>query len=238
MKRYITIDDQDNILNAEKREMVLLKANPCCHRRHCKFCDYYLDNVGLKPDEIISFNKEVLSNVSGKFGLLEVINSGSVFELPSSTINEIMNLAIKKNISTIYFESFPGYMKKIPTLKSLFLKNGITLRFRVGLETFNEEFRVNVLGKKIYNSLIHDIEEVYYSTCLIVGIEGQSKKDIINDIDEGLAHFKKITINVFCKNTTKIGIDYSLIQWFKEYAIQNLQGNDRIEIFLDNNILL
>lgn len=237
MKRYITIDNQDNILNAEKREMVLLKASPCCHRQHCKFCDYYTDNLELKPNEIISFNTKVLSNVSGKFGILEVINSGSVFELPSSTINEIMNIAAQKNINIIYFESFPGYMKKIPDLKSLFLNNGIALRFRVGLETFNEELRVNIFGKKIFNSLIQDMKKMYYSTCLLVGIEGQSKEDVINDISEGLSHFEKITINVFCKNTKKIGIDYSLRNWFKKYAIQKLKGNYRIEIFLDNNIL-
>lgn len=238
MKRYIVINDQETILNAEKREMALLKAHPCYHRKCCKFCDYPDDNIVIKTDEIISFNKQVLLNITGQFGILEIINSGSVFELPPESIDEIMNIAILKKINIIYFESFPAYNKKIPGLKSFFQKNGITVRFRTGLETFNEQFRINVLGKQIYNSMIPDMKKLYYSNCLLVGIYGQTKKDVINDIYEGLSNFEKITINVFCKNTKRIGIDNSLINWFKEYAIQKLKGNSRIEIFLDNNIFL
>lgn len=237
MKRYITIETQESVLNAEKREMVLLRGKPRSHREHCKFCDYYKDNLILKGDEIVLFNREVLSHVSGKFGVLEVINSGSVFELPQETIEEIRQLAIRKKITVLYFESFTSYIKMIPLLRYSFQKNGITLRFRAGLETFNEEFRINVLGKKIYNSSLPSIKKEYYSTCLLVGIKGQTQDSVISDIEEGLSNFEKITVNVFCKNTKEIAIDSSLVNWFKKHAQEKLKGNPRIEIFLDTNIL-
>lgn len=52
------------------------------------FCDYIEDN---SRDEagMIALNNQVLNLVTGEYGVLEVINSGSCFELPKETLNQI-----------------------------------------------------------------------------------------------------------------------------------------------------
>ncbi len=51
------------------------------------FCDYIDDNSNLE-EEMNKLNLKVLKNVTGKYGVLEVINSGSCFELPKDTLEK------------------------------------------------------------------------------------------------------------------------------------------------------
>ena len=78
MERYNKITEKN------KREIVLLKAFPCAWGK-CRFCDYIEDN-SRDREEMARLNEEVLSRVTGEFGVLEVINSGSCFELPWETL--------------------------------------------------------------------------------------------------------------------------------------------------------
>lgn len=64
------------VTHKNKREIVLLKAAPCKWGR-CKFCDYILDN-SEDEESNIKINEEILNKVTGKYKVLEVINSGSV----------------------------------------------------------------------------------------------------------------------------------------------------------------
>ena len=84
------MDRYSKITNKNQREIVLLKAFPCIWGK-CRFCDYIEDNSNQK-DEMIRLNHEILSQVTGEFGVLEVINSGSCFELPKETLEEILRL--------------------------------------------------------------------------------------------------------------------------------------------------
>lgn len=75
VERYSKITDKNN------REICLLRAFPCAWGK-CTFCDYIEDN-GHDEAAMISLNKSILDQVTGEFGVLEVINSGSCFELQS-----------------------------------------------------------------------------------------------------------------------------------------------------------
>jgi uncharacterized Fe-S cluster-containing MiaB family protein len=88
MERY------NKITNKNKREIVLLKAFPCVWGR-CSFCDYIDDN-GQDEEEMNKLNREVLDKVTGEFGVLEVINSGSCFEIPKDTLSYIKEIIEKK----------------------------------------------------------------------------------------------------------------------------------------------
>ena len=70
MERYALID------TVLPREFVLLQGQGCKWRR-CTFCDYYTD-VSADP---FAINREVLAQVQGVYGVLDVINSGSAMEL-------------------------------------------------------------------------------------------------------------------------------------------------------------
>ena len=89
-ERYSKITDKN------QREICLLKAFPCAWGK-CAFCDYIEDN---SRDEagMIALNNQVLNLVTGEYGVLEVINSGSCFELPKETLNQIEQVICEKNI--------------------------------------------------------------------------------------------------------------------------------------------
>jgi len=88
------INRYSKINNKNKREIVLLKARPCKWGK-CTFCDYIYDNE-IDEEKIDKINLEVLKNVTGEYGVLEVIDSASVFDLTQKTLEEIkIKLLIK-----------------------------------------------------------------------------------------------------------------------------------------------
>ncbi|WLD27986.1 hypothetical protein CDIFMA2_18690 [Clostridioides difficile] len=88
------MDRYSEIINKNQREIVLLKSFPCIWRR-CSFCDYIDDNSNLE-EEMNKLNFEVLKNITGKYGVLEVINSGSCFEIPKDTLERIKKIIKEK----------------------------------------------------------------------------------------------------------------------------------------------
>ena len=136
------MDRYSKITNKNQREIVLLKAFPCIWGK-CRFCDYIEDNSNQK-DEMIRLNHEILSQVTGEFGVLEVINSGSCFELPKETLEEIRILIQTKKIKKLFFESHWMYRKKLQEMRDYM---GIPIVFKIGVETFDNEFRQQYLNK-------------------------------------------------------------------------------------------
>ena len=84
------------------REIVMLVGNGCKWRK-CRFCDYHLDS---SPDKEFNYkiNKAELEKVTGMFGELEVINSGSFVDLDGNTIKMIKDICVNKKIKKIHFE--------------------------------------------------------------------------------------------------------------------------------------
>ena len=222
------------IENKNKREIVLLKGLPCKYGK-CKFCNYIEDN-STDLDEIQKVNIETLEEVTGEFGALEVINSGSVFELPESTLEKIREVVLAKNIKLLYFEIYYGYKNRLNEIKEFF--KGIDIRFRMGMETFDNDFRIHSYGKnfKVGTVEIEDLSQKLYSVCLLICVKGQTKEMIDRDIELGLKYFKSITINIFINNGTAVERDEELVRWFiQKYA--HLQDDPRVELLIDNKDL-
>ena len=207
MERY------SRILEKDKREIVLLKSRPCIWGK-CSFCDYIEDNdVDQKENQKI--NDEVLNKITGQYGVLEVINSGSFFELPDETIERIYKIIVEKKIKRLYIEAHYLYKKKIKALREKFK---IEIIVKTGIETFNDEMRNNVLNKNVHFDKIEEILEDFDSPCLMVGIQGQTKEMIRKDIEILTKYFDHGTINIYRNNSTPIKRDEELIKWFdKEY---------------------
>lgn len=224
----------NKITGKHEREIVLLKSFPCKYGK-CSFCNYIEDN-STNEEEIDKTNLEVLKEVTGEFGILEVINSGSVFELTKNTLNEIKKIVIEKNIKILYFEIYYGYSRRLNEIRDFF--KGIEIRFRMGMETFDNNFRINVYNKNFYTDekVLNELSKELYSVCLLVCTKGQTKEMIKNDIELGLKYFKNITINIFIDNGTVIKRDEKLVKWFvKEYSY--LMNDDRVELLIDNKDL-
>ncbi|PNV61325.1 radical SAM protein [Clostridium sp. chh4-2] len=222
MERYNIITDKN------QREIVLLKAFPCAWGK-CTFCDYIDDN-SKNEEEMISLNSEILSHVTGETGVLEVINSGSCFELPKATLEEIRRIVKEKKIGRLFFESHWIYRNKLEWMKEFM---GVPITFKIGVETFNEEFREKVLNKHADFRSPEEVARYFDSPCIMVGIKGQTKEMIDYDIRMVKKHFKLGTINVFTNNTTPVKQDPELVKWFiEEYSW--LKEDPSVEVLYEN----
>lgn len=222
------MDRYSEIINKNQREIVLLKSFPCIWGR-CSFCDYIDDNSNLE-EEMNKLNFEVLKNITGKYGVLEVINSGSCFEIPKDTLERIKKIIKEKNIKKLFLESHWSYKNRLKEMRDYF---EIPIIFKIGVETFDYDFRNNFLNKNARFKTPEEVKEYFDSPCIMVGIKGQTKEMIDNDIDIILNTFEKATVNVFINNSSKIKRDEELVKWFiNKYEFLN--ENPNIEVLYNN----
>ena len=106
MERYSIIRDK------MPREFVLLQGTGCKWAR-CTFCDYHSD-VSDDPFEV---NRQVLEQVTGEYGVLDVINSGSAFELDDRTIEMLRRIIVEKKIHTLWCEMHWMYRNRLEEFK-------------------------------------------------------------------------------------------------------------------------
>lgn len=199
------------ITGKNPREICLLQAFPCAWGK-CAFCDYIEDNSRDRA-AMERLNREVLGRVTGELGALEVINSGSCFELPPGTLEEIRALLKKKEIGKLFFESHWMYREKLKEMRERMEKPII---FKIGVETFDKDFREQVLNKHADFDGPQEVARYFDSPCLMVGIRGQTKDMIARDIEYLKKYFRLGTVNVYNNNTTPIRRDDGLVAWFLE----------------------
>ena len=222
------MDRYSKIINKNLREIVLLKELPCIWGK-CAFCDYIDDNDD-NIAEINKLNKEVLNNITGEFGVLEVINSGSCFEIPRESLEYIKKIVVEKKIKKLFLESHWCYKNRLQEMRDFF---GIEIIFKIGVETFDNSFRNLVLNKNANFKTVDEVKESFQSVCLLVGIKGQTKEMIKRDINLVLENFKYATINVFINNTTDVKRDEELVQWFTD-NFKYLEDYQYIEVLYNN----
>ena len=222
------MDRYNKITNKNNREIVLLRAITCKLRKG-RFC-YYIYYNGREGEELNKVNKKVLNNITGEFGVLEVINSGSCFEIPKETMNYIKKIVDEKKIKLLFFESHWCYRNRLDEIRNFF---NIPIIFKIGVETFDYDFRNNFLNKNAKFKDVKEVAEKFQSVCLMVGIKGQTKEMIRKDIEILLENFKYATINIFVDNTTSIKRDEELVQWFRE-EYSYLDNHPTIEVLYHN----
>ena len=171
MERY------NRITNKNQREIVLLQGRPCAWGK-CRFCDYIDDN-SRDREAMLALNRRVLSRVTGEFGVLEVINSGSCFELPRETLEEIRRILRDKNIRHLYFEAPLDVPRK--HLQEMRDFMGVPITFKIGVETFDYDFREKLSEQARGFSQRKGSRRWFESPCLMVGIKGQTKEMIDED---------------------------------------------------------
>ena len=224
MQRYNVIEEKS------KREIVLLRGSGCVYKK-CTFCDYHLDNC---KDEVTNFalNKEVLDKVSGMYGDLEVINSGSVFELDKNTLDYIMKICKDKGIKTLHFEAHWLYRNRIPALREQF--KDFDVKMKLGLETFDFHLREDILCKGIQESNPQDIARGFDEVNLLFGLSGQNAESMERDIQLALENFERVCVNIMCDNTTAVKPDKKVIGEFMQYIYPKYIGNERVDILVNN----
>ncbi|MCM1306838.1 MAG: hypothetical protein NC037_06450 [Bacteroides sp.] len=224
MERY------GRILNKRKREIVLLRGSGCIYKK-CAFCDYHLDKCA-DDDENFRLNREVISRVTGEFNELEVINSGSVFELDTRTLNLVKAVCKDKGIDIIHFEAHYLYESRIPALREFF--KDFQLKMKLGLETFDYDLRENVLKKGIPEKNPSVISRSFDEANFLIGIDGQTEESMRNDIVLGLDNFERICLNVMCENSTAIKPNKAVIDIFLKEIYPEYKDDERVDILINN----
>ena len=194
------------------REIVLLKGRPCLWSR-CTFCDYIEDNT--TDDALIErVADEVLAQVTGRLGRLEVLNSGSIHELPTSVWERIRDTIRRTGISELICESYWAYRKRLGEVGEFF---GIPTRIKIGVETFDDRLRNEVLNKPMPFKSPREVADLTDSICLLVGFQGQTHETVRRDIDILLSTFKYGCVNLFTANSRSAGlIDEAIKAWFRQ----------------------
>ena len=212
------------------REFVLLQGKGCKWKQ-CTFCDYHTD-VSSDPYLV---NRKVLDEVTGVYGVLDIINSGSAMELDTQTIEEIRRVVKENNIHTIWFEAH--YMYRYQLVKFAEQFEGVQVKFRCGIESFDGALREQWKKGVAAEVSAEDVAKYFQGVCLLCCTEGDSKERILRDIALAVQLFEYASVNVFCENTTRVKRDEALVKWFVDEHYPQLKQSKKIEILIDNTDL-
>lgn len=226
MNRYAIISEKN------PREIALLVGRGCFWKK-CTFCDYHLD-ASKDPEQSFALNKQVLDQVTGQFSHLEIINSGSIFELDSQSLDYILATCVAKNIRTLHFEAHYSYHRLIAPCKERFAQHGIQLKFKIGVESFDEHLRETILCKGMGQVTAQQIAADFDECCLLIGFAGQTEQTIRADIQTGLAYFERICLNLFEACSAPLKPDQQVIELFMRDIYPEIANNKRIDILINN----
>ena len=224
------MDRYSRITTKTPREFILLQGTGC-RWRQCVFCDYHED-VSEHPFEV---NRKVIGKVTGEFGVLDVINSGSAYELDADTIRLLQDTIREKGIHTVWFEMHYMYRHKLKDFAQLFAP--ATVKFRCGVETFNPELRTSWKKGIPATVTAQDVAKYFQGICLLCCTQGETKEHILNDIELAKEHFEYFSINLFCNNHTEVKRDETLAEWFISEVLPTVEDDNRIEVLLNNTDL-
>lgn len=226
LTRYSVIEDKN------PREIVLLRGFGCAWGR-CTFCDYHLDRAD-DAQANFALNRAVLAHVTGCFHHLEVINSGSFCELDADTLDEIERVCVGKHIRTLHFECHWMHRRVVPALRARFAARGVTVKVKIGVETFDRAFREDGLHKGIGESDPAVIAAPFDECCLLFGLTGQTADSMRRDIETGLAHFERVCVNLMVENSTPVHPDRAVLEVFLQELYPVYRQNDRLDILISN----
>ena len=162
---------------------------------------------------MIKINNQVLDLITGEYGILEVIDSASIFELPKDSLLKIKEVIERKHIHILFIESHWIYHKRIQEIRDFF---GIKTIVKIGVETFDDHFRNDYLNKNATFQSIEELKKYFDSPCLMVGIQGQTKDMITKDMEILTKSFEHGTVSVYRNNSTSIKRDDKLVHWFMQ----------------------
>lgn len=204
-----------------------------CEWKRCRFCDYHLDH---SKDEMANYqlNEGPLSQVTGLYHRLEVINSGSFTDLDDATLKRIEAICLQNGIEQVHFECHWMHRREIPAFRERFAHNGITLKLKIGVETFDSIFRESYLVKGIDTDDPCEIASFFDEVCLLQGLPGQTVSSMEQDIITGLQHFERVCINIMQKNRMPIQPDPRVIADFIREIYPKYIGNSRVDILMAN----
>lgn len=224
MQRYSLITEKF------PREFLLLQGTGCRWAR-CTFCDYHSD----RSDSPFDTNRKVLEHVTGEFGVIDIINSGSAMELDDETIMMIKDVVRSKGIRTIWFEAHYMYRHRLEEFARQFAP--ATVKFRCGVESFDAALRSGWAKGIPASVTAADVAKYFKGVCLLCCTAGDSRERIIEDIATAKKYFEYFSVNLFCNNSTAVKRDEALASWFVKELYPTLKDDAQIEVLIENSDL-
>lgn len=221
MQRYSLITEKF------PREFLLLQGTGCRWAK-CTFCDYHSD----RSDFPFETNRKVLEQVTGEFGVIDIINSGSAMELDGETIEMIKDVVRSKGIKTIWFEAHYMYRHRLEEFAKQFAP--ATVKFRCGVESFDAALRSSWAKGIPADVTAADVAKYFKGVCLLCCTDGDSKERITNDIATAKKYFEYFSVNLFCNNTTTVKRDEALVSWFVKELYPVLKDDSQAEVLVEN----
>ena len=212
------------------REFVLLQGQGCRWRR-CAFCDYYQD-VSDTPFDV---NKAVLEQVTGRYGVFDVINSGSAMELDEDTLELLERVVHEKGIHTLWFEAHFMYRNRLSAFAARFAPAKV--KFRCGVESFDAAQRARWNKGIPAWVTADDVARYFNGVCLLCCTMDDTKERIMADIATTRRHFEYFSVNVFCNNGTATKRNDELAAWFASEVYPQIKDDPRIEVLIENTDL-
>ena len=209
------------------REFVLLQGQGCRWRK-CTFCDYHED-VSADPYII---NKEVLEQVTGQYGVLDVINSGSAMELDEATLALLERVVREKEIHTLWFEAHYMYRSRLKAFAARFAPAKV--KFRCGVESFDAAQRIRWNKGIPAHVTARDIAEHFNGVCLLCCTMDDTRERILADIATARRHFEYFSVNLFCNNGTEVKRNEQLALWFVAEVYPLIKDEPGIEVLIEN----
>ena len=221
MQRYSLITEKF------PREFILLQGTGCRWGK-CTFCDYHSD-ISESPFET---NRKVLELVTGEYGVLDIINSGSAMELDAETIGMIKDVVRSKDINTIWFEAHYMYRNRLVAFAAQFAP--AIVKFRCGVESFDAALRSSWAKGIPASVTAADVAKHFKGVCLLCCTVGDTKERIVSDIATAKKYFEYFSVNLFCNNTTAVKRDEELASWFVKELYPALKNDTQIEVLVEN----
>lgn len=212
------------------REFVLLQGGGCRWGK-CTFCDYHND-VSENP---FAVNSEVLQQVTGCYGVLDVINSGSAMELDDETVAMINSVVKEKQIHTLWFEAHYMYRHRLEKFAARFAPAAV--KFRCGIESFDGEQRKQWNKGVPLTVTPADVARYFQGVCLLCCTEGENFERIAADVDTAERYFEYYSVNLFCDNSSGLKRDEALVARFMDELYPRLLRSQKAEVLLGNTDL-
>ncbi|MEG1441802.1 MAG: radical SAM protein [Oscillospiraceae bacterium] len=218
------------IIEKMPREFLLLQGKGCFWKK-CTFCDYHKD----VSDNPFAINQPVIDKITGEFGVVDVINSGSALEIDDKSIEYLSKTLEMRNVHTLWLESHWLNHDKLAEFSKKF--KGVEVKFRCGVETFDTKMR-DMWNKGIKSQVSpEEIAKYFDGICLLIGVKGQKKESIKRDISIAMANFEYFSINAFVENSTPLKRDEDLVKWFEKEIYPTIKNENKIEVLLNNTDL-
>lgn len=203
IKRYV---DRGN-----DGEYIHLKGYPCINSK-CTFCIFPKDN-SLDTTSSLEYNKELIDRVHGNSKILEVYNFGSIFEVPFPSLLYLSQKVQSKGIERLITDSHWFYRESFDQFRNFIPCDDVMIK--IGLETFDNEVREKLMKKGMGYVTIDDILKYTNAINLLVGFKGQTREQILDDIDIVSKKFRFADVNIIDPNfTPRECVDLDLVEWF------------------------